>query len=485
MARSVQPTSVSHSRTIAATTASERQDDPDQVEIRCAVVMTYVIPTFRPFSTLRRIGVIAMSCSLPTKCRAARTVRRDARPRPPTSCARSCPGWPTRSSPRSPPRSPTTRGRWRARSARWCGSASRWRFSRFVDLVVDARGRPRAARARPTSTSAAASSTPAAGWTPCWPPTGSARALAWRRFVEAGEDGGLAPEVLYDLGEAIFAYIDELSAESAEGYAGEQSAAAGERQRRRRAAGARCSPRTAGRGARRRVRAAAAAAAGWALPRELAALGGAAAGGGERRRGSDGADATPTAARARLGAARGAVGGRRRGGVGLACVFVPDPDAPGRRRAARGRARRASRAALGPIGCPGRRRARASRRAAGARCALAGRGRAGSSPTSTWPRCCSRPTPRSPPSSPPRGSRRCDGLAGGPARAARRRRCAPGWTGPGQVQAVAAALGVHPQTVRYRLARCASCSASGSRTRTRASSSSPRASTWRAQPLRY
>src|SRR5215211_6077758 len=58
--------------------------------------------------------------------------------------------------------------------------------------------------------------------------------LAWRRFVETGREAGLAPEVLYDLGEAIFAYIDEISAESADGYAQEQSAAAGEAQRRRR-----------------------------------------------------------------------------------------------------------------------------------------------------------------------------------------------------------------------------------------------------------
>src|SRR3954454_17386868 len=58
--------------------------------------------------------------------------------------------------------------------------------------------------------------------------------LTWRRFVEAGAAGGLPPQALYDLGEAIFEYIDELSAESAEGYAEEQSAAAGESQRRRR-----------------------------------------------------------------------------------------------------------------------------------------------------------------------------------------------------------------------------------------------------------
>src|SRR5918992_1870646 len=58
--------------------------------------------------------------------------------------------------------------------------------------------------------------------------------LAWRRFVDDGTAGGLPPEAIYSLGEAIFAYIDEISAESADGYAEEQSAAAGESQRRRR-----------------------------------------------------------------------------------------------------------------------------------------------------------------------------------------------------------------------------------------------------------
>src|SRR3954454_24332907 len=58
--------------------------------------------------------------------------------------------------------------------------------------------------------------------------------LAWRRFVEAGTEARLPPEALYDLGEAIFAYIDEISAESAHGYAEAQSAAAGETQDRRR-----------------------------------------------------------------------------------------------------------------------------------------------------------------------------------------------------------------------------------------------------------
>ena len=57
--------------------------------------------------------------------------------------------------------------------------------------------------------------------------------IAWRRFVEAGVRADLEPSTLYRLGEAIFAYIDEISGESIAGYAEEQSAAAGERQRRR------------------------------------------------------------------------------------------------------------------------------------------------------------------------------------------------------------------------------------------------------------
>ncbi len=59
--------------------------------------------------------------------------------------------------------------------------------------------------------------------------------VAWRRFVEAGVAGGVEPARLYALGEAVFVYIDGLSAESAEGFAMEQSQQAGEAQARRRA----------------------------------------------------------------------------------------------------------------------------------------------------------------------------------------------------------------------------------------------------------
>src|SRR5215210_5556447 len=93
--------------------------------------------------------------------------------------------------------------------------------------------------------------------------------LAWRSFVEAGVAGGLGPDAMYALGEAIFAYIDELSAESAEGYAEEQSAAAGERQRlRRRLVRLLAQDPPAG----EETVLAAAAAAGWPLPRSVAAL---------------------------------------------------------------------------------------------------------------------------------------------------------------------------------------------------------------------
>ena len=58
--------------------------------------------------------------------------------------------------------------------------------------------------------------------------------VAWRRMAALGVEHGLAPDTLYLLAESIFAYIDVLSAESAEGHALEQSAVAGEVQLHRR-----------------------------------------------------------------------------------------------------------------------------------------------------------------------------------------------------------------------------------------------------------
>src|SRR3954447_16656485 len=58
--------------------------------------------------------------------------------------------------------------------------------------------------------------------------------VVWRRLSDVALRAGLEPDVLCVLADAIFAYIDELSADSVEGYADAQQAAAGERERRRR-----------------------------------------------------------------------------------------------------------------------------------------------------------------------------------------------------------------------------------------------------------
>jgi PucR-like helix-turn-helix protein len=93
--------------------------------------------------------------------------------------------------------------------------------------------------------------------------------VAWRRLAAAGERAGLPPRTLYTLAEAIFAYIDELSADSIEGYAREQAAAAGALQRSRQRLGALlvqdppAAPATVE---------AAASNAGWRLPRQVSAL---------------------------------------------------------------------------------------------------------------------------------------------------------------------------------------------------------------------
>ena len=58
--------------------------------------------------------------------------------------------------------------------------------------------------------------------------------VAWARLAELGLAAGLPARELVELAAAVFAYIDELSAASAQGYSAEQSALAGDRERRRR-----------------------------------------------------------------------------------------------------------------------------------------------------------------------------------------------------------------------------------------------------------
>ena len=57
--------------------------------------------------------------------------------------------------------------------------------------------------------------------------------VAWRRVSRLAADAGVPVEGQHELAETIFAYIDQLAAESVEGYAEAQAAEAGGRQRRR------------------------------------------------------------------------------------------------------------------------------------------------------------------------------------------------------------------------------------------------------------
>lgn len=58
--------------------------------------------------------------------------------------------------------------------------------------------------------------------------------IAWRRLAESSRRAGVQADTLCLLAEAIFAYIDELSALSVDGYTAAQASAAGTRERRRR-----------------------------------------------------------------------------------------------------------------------------------------------------------------------------------------------------------------------------------------------------------
>ena len=133
--------------------------------------------------------------------------------------------------------------------------------------------------------------------------------VAWRRMSSVAQRAGADAATVSLLAESMFDYIDEISAQSVEGYAQAQAEVAGEQQRfRQRLVRLLVSddPPEAG------LLAAAATSAAWPPPRVLAAL---------VTRDEDVSRLT-----ARLGAE--VIGAR----VGeLTCALVPDPDAPGRR----------------------------------------------------------------------------------------------------------------------------------------------------------
>jgi hypothetical protein len=133
--------------------------------------------------------------------------------------------------------------------------------------------------------------------------------VAWRRTAEQGRRAGFDAETLTLLAEAFFAYIDQLSARSAEGYAEEQSALAGELARRRRALLGLLGQTPPAEPA---AIEAAAREVGWELPGQLAAL--------VWRDDSE----QPVARRLPVGALAAPLD------EGMVCALVPDPDAPGR-----------------------------------------------------------------------------------------------------------------------------------------------------------
>jgi PucR C-terminal helix-turn-helix domain len=148
--------------------------------------------------------------------------------------------------------------------------------------------------------------------------------VAWRRLARAGTAAGVQTETMNLLAEAIFAYIDELSAESVEGYAEAQALAAGERQRRRqRLLELLLTDPTATTGVRRR----AAEDSEWALPERAAVV-------------VVEGDATRLAGRVGPDALGGRVGDAE-------CVVMPDAEGPGRRAMLRA-ALRDRAAAIGP-----------------------------------------------------------------------------------------------------------------------------------------
>jgi PucR-like helix-turn-helix protein len=132
--------------------------------------------------------------------------------------------------------------------------------------------------------------------------------VAWRRFAAAARAAGFDAGVLSLLAEAVFAYIDELSADSVEGYAEARSEHEGERQRRRHALVALIvaePPSDEGEVA------AAAVEAGWRAPATVAALAC-----GPEDLGRIAPRLAPDALPAPLG--------------GFGCILVPDPAGPGR-----------------------------------------------------------------------------------------------------------------------------------------------------------
>jgi hypothetical protein len=153
--------------------------------------------------------------------------------------------------------------------------------------------------------------------------------VAWRRFADACRRARIGTEALALLAEAVFAYIDELAADSVEGFAQAQAEVEDVRRRRRRELVALLLGDPAADAA---DLAAAARAARWDVPAGLAAL------------------ACPEDALARI-ARRLPSEALMTVVDGEGCVLLPDPEGPGRAEALE-RAAAEARLALGPTVAP-------------------------------------------------------------------------------------------------------------------------------------
>jgi len=248
--------------------------------------------------------------------------------------------------------------------------------------------------------------------------------VAWRRVSRVAADAGAPLEAQHELAETIFAYIDQLASESVEGYADAQAAGAGERQRRREELLALLVTTPGAEGIE-----ATAEAAGWTLPRRVAVV----------ATGAD--DAARLARRISGDALHGLVDER-------GCIAVPEPAALGPELAAAA-ARHGAAAGLGPavalIDAP------RSWRWASIACGLAEPGRVVEAEERLADLALASAADLA-------GALRERALAPldaeTPASRARLEDTLRAWLRHrGAQQAAAAELGVHPQTVRYRLGR--------------------------------
>jgi hypothetical protein len=263
--------------------------------------------------------------------------------------------------------------------------------------------------------------------------------ISWRRFADACGRAGIGAEAVARLAEAVFAYIDELAAESVEGFAQAQAEVEDLRRRRRRELISLLlgdPPADAG------DLAAAARAASWEVPTGLAAI-------------ACSEDALARITRRLPPEALATVVD------GEGCVLLPDPEGPGRAEAL-GRAAAEGTLALGPTVTPtaaaeswGLALALARAAASGAIAIVAGKGGRPEAPLRADDNLASLLLFESRDLAARIAARRLAAFAELTPRARERMRetALAHLRHDGNAVAMATAMHVHPQTARYRIAR--------------------------------